>query len=410
VRVLLLNQFYPPDTAPTGEALQDLARVLAQRGHDVHVVCSRESYGGPSSAAPETAAPAGVAVHRLGGAWSAGTGLLRKGAGYASFAARLALAARGLPHPDVVVALTTPPWLGSLASAVPGWRRVPRVDWVMDVYPDALCAAGLLRRGGLPFRRLEAATRRQLRSAAAVVALGPFMARTLTPRGGAGFRPDVVPLWGDAPLGPPDGDAAAAARRAHGWAGEDLVLLYSGNMGRGHRVAEFLEAAARLGRGGPRWVFRGGGARRAEVEAFRQGRPDARVELRPYVARATRRAHMAAADVHLASLSTPWQGLIVPSKVQAAFSAGRPLIFVGPSENEVAAWTRESGGGWTVAEDDVRGLLDAVEQAGDARERARRGQAALAFARERFDPERNVPALAGIVERAGAAPSPSGRP
>ena len=403
MRVLLLNQFYPPDTAPTGEALHDLAGILAQRGHDVHVVCSRDSYGGVSPAAPETAGRAGVAVHRLGGAWSAGTGLLRKGAGYASFAARLALAARGLPHPDVVVALTTPPWLGSVASAVPAWRRVPRVDWVMDVYPDALCASGLLRRGGLPFQRLEAISRRQLRGAAAVVALGPFMARALAPRGGDEVRLDVVPLGGDAPLGPPDGDAVAEARRSHGWAPEDLVLLYSGNMGRGHRVAEFLEAAGRLGPAGPRWVFRGGGPRRAEVEGFRQGQSQARVEVLSYVPRAARAAHLAAADVHLASLSAPWQGLIVPSKVQAAFATARPLIFVGPAENEVAAWTRESGGGWVVPEGDVPGLLAAVEQARDAGERARRGQAALAFARDHFDPAQNTERMARIVERAGVA-------
>jgi len=114
VRVALLNQFYPPDVAPTGQALQDLARAATARGHEVHVFHSRAS--------------------------SARTGMAGKALDYASYAARLALAARRLPRPDVIVVLTTPPYLGLLASFVPRWRGVARVEWVMDVYPDVLAA------------------------------------------------------------------------------------------------------------------------------------------------------------------------------------------------------------------------------------------------------------------------------
>ncbi len=52
MRFLLLNQFYPPDPAPTGQYLHDLAQVLVARGHDVQVLCSRRSYDGSSVYAP----------------------------------------------------------------------------------------------------------------------------------------------------------------------------------------------------------------------------------------------------------------------------------------------------------------------------------------------------------------------
>jgi glycosyltransferase involved in cell wall biosynthesis len=400
VRVLLLNQFYPPDVAPTGQALQDLARALAARGHEVHVICSRVAYGAPPATSPEAASEDGVAVHRLGGVSSARTGLVGRMADYASFTARLALASLGLPRPDVIVALATPPYLGLLASLAPSWRGVARVEWIMDVYPDVLAAHGALRRGGALFRLLESRSRGQLRGAAAVVALGPFMARVLESRMDDRARLASVPPWGEDPRGSSPPEAVAAMRRARGWDPGELVLLYSGNMGRGHRLSEFLEAASRLGAAGPRWAFAGGGVRRAEVESFARARPEARVQLLPYAPRDRLRESLSSADVHLASLSAPWQGLIVPSKVQAAFGVGRPVLFVGPRENEVASWIEESGGGWIVGELDVRGLLAAVEQSGDAAERARRGQAGLAFARQRFDPGRSRERMAAIIERA----------
>jgi len=405
VRILLLNQFYPPDVAPTGQALHDLARTLAARGHDVHVVCSGGSYGGgplPALGDGED----GVAVHRLRAPGVGRRAVAGQLVDYASFAAHLALAAARLPRPDMVVALSTPPYLGLLASVLPRWRGCARAHWVMDVYPEVLAAHGLMRRGRAPFRMLQSLARRQLRGAAAVIALGPFMARALEPRVADPARLTWVPLWGEGPLGPAPPEAASAVRRSRGWAEDEVVLLYSGNMGRGHRLSEFLEAAVRLGATGPRWAFLGGGFRRPEVEAVAGTRPGSRVELLPYEPRDRLRASLAAADVHLASLSAPWQGLIVPSKVQAAFAAARPVLFVGPRDNESAAWVEESGGGWVVGEGDVHGLLTAVDQARDLAERSRRGQAGLAFARERFDPARNTNRIACIIEQGGAASHP----
>ena len=64
MRFLLVNQFYPPDMAPTGQHLHDLARCLVTRGHSVRVLCSRRSYdGGGEYAAEETLD--GVEVRRL---------------------------------------------------------------------------------------------------------------------------------------------------------------------------------------------------------------------------------------------------------------------------------------------------------------------------------------------------------
>ena len=399
MRVLLLNQFYPPDVAPTGQALHDLARILAARGHEVHLMHSRAA-GGAAALASPAASEGGVTVHLLGRASSSSTGMARKALDYASFGIRVVLASRTVPRPDVIVTLTTPPYLGLLCAVVPGWRGVARVEWIMDVYPDVLAAHGILRRRGAPYRFLEGRSRGQLRAASAVIALGPVMSRVLEAYVADPARVFSVPLWGEAPLGPAPAEEARAVRRSRGWEAGELVLLYSGNMGRGHRLSEFLEAAARLGPAGPRWVFAGGGVRRPDVESLARSRPEARVQLLPYAPRSTLRAGLSAADVHLASLDASWQGLIVPSKVQAAFACARPVLFVGPRDNEAAAWIEESGGGWVVAEGDVAGVLSAVEQARDPGERSRRGEAGLAFARARFHPARNPERIAEVVEQA----------
>ena len=118
MQILLLNQFYPPDVAPTGQVLHDLARVLSGRGHQVRVVCSRRSYdGGQRFPARETLD--GVEVLRLPALGFGRRSFLGKAADYLSFCAALLWRLTFLrPKPDLVLALTTPPYVGLLAKLV----------------------------------------------------------------------------------------------------------------------------------------------------------------------------------------------------------------------------------------------------------------------------------------------------
>jgi colanic acid biosynthesis glycosyl transferase WcaI len=233
-----------------------------------------------------------------------------------------------------------------------------------------------------------------------VLALGARMGERVAPYLSGKSRLEWVPLWGPA-ASAVTREEREAFRSRRSWSPNQCVLLYSGNMGLGHRLDEFLAAAGQTGSGGPIWAFTGGGRRRAEVERFVADHPASRVELHPYVAEDELAVALASADVHLVSLREGWEGLIVPSKLQAAFAAGRPVIFVGPRKSESADWVLASGGGWVVSPGDVEGLLKCVSAAQDPAERARRGELGLQYAQEHFDRSRNVARVAELLEASG---------
>jgi glycosyltransferase involved in cell wall biosynthesis len=277
MRILILNQFYPPDMAPTGQVAHDLARCLVARGHEVTALASRCGYAGEGKY-PAREVIDGVVVQRVAALSFGPKSHLRKLLAYGSFyvatAARLALLR---PRPDVVVALTTPPYIGLLARLLGLLRRWRRVHWIMDLYPDVMAAHGMLGRG--PTGRLAASalrwlTRRELAGAAAVLTLGPDMAERCRPYVHPATRLEWVPLWAGEGLFSIDEDAERNLRRERGWDGK-LVFLYSGNMGLGHRFGEFL-AAAGAAPGGVlqtagscrrRGLADGGYGRRSEAEA-----------------------------------------------------------------------------------------------------------------------------------------------
>ena len=385
MRFLLLNQFYPPDVAPTGQYLHDLARSLVQRGHSVKVLCSRRSYNGARTFSPRENMN-GVEVVRLAATGFGRRGFLGKIADYASF---YGLLLRALiferERPDVILSLTTPPYIGLLARFAAKRHGCRHAHWIMDLYPDVMFAHGMMRKEGINARFLRKLTRWQFKGADRIFTLGPTMAERITTYCDEDdSRVCWIPLWTNSEPVAWDENEPNPLRAARKWSLEETVFLYSGNMGLGHRFNEFLEAAKQLSNSKIRWAFAGDGKRRMEIETFAKSNPAARIEFLESVPYAQLRAHLCSADVHLASMDSAWQGTMVPSKLQGSFAVARPVLYVGGQNCETALWIEQSGGGWVVDENDVKGLFRAIAQALDPLERRRRGQAALEFARGHF--------------------------
>ena len=400
MRILLLNQFYPPDVAPTGQYLHDLARRLVERGHEVEVVCSQRSYDGGSRFLPGEIID-GVRVTRLPAFGFGRRGFIGKLADYMSFYLLLALRLLTVRHPDLILSLTTQPYVGLLGKLAAKLRRSEHAHWIMDLYPDVLAAHGSMRSQSLCFRFLAWLTRMQLRGSKLKLTLGEFMnTRVSAYVDSRESSLTVVPLWSANDLTPCVQETVMSIRDQRQWKTSDLVLMYSGNMGLGHRFQEFLNAADRLGPVGPLWVFAGGGKRRAEVETFAKAHPHARITMLPYAPREQLRESLCAADVHLVSQDSAWQGLIVPSKLQSIFAVGRPVVFVGSRDNEIANWIEKSGAGWIAPENDVDVLIAAVRDAGDITERTKRGLAAQQFAEAWFQADASCTRIVQLLESA----------
>jgi glycosyltransferase involved in cell wall biosynthesis len=394
VRIVLLNQFYPPDVAPTGRYLHDLARALVAQGHHVTVIASRHAYGGGGDFEAREHLD-GVEVIRLSGSGFGRDSYLGKLADYTAYVAGLARELARVTKPELVVALTTPPFLGLLAKLIAEARKVRHAHWVMDLYPDAMQAHGIVK-NAISYKALQALARRAFAGASTVLTLGPVMAERVSQYVGGDTRVEWVPLWTLDGIEPAPEAASTALRESRGWAQDRLVLLYSGNMGLGHRFEEFLEAARELGPNGPLWIFTGSGRGRPIIERFVAENHGLPVRLLPHVDNADLAAHLCSADIHLASVDPAWDGLILPSKVQGSFAVARPVLFVGSDNHEIARWIGESKGGWNIAVKDSAGLA-ALLRSSTAEDHRARGAAAQRFAGSTFAREINAERVAAYL-------------
>lgn len=410
--IVLINQFYPPDGAPTGAKLHALAKALCERGERVIVLASSRSYNGDKRF--RSGIFEGVQVVRLPATGFGRSSFLGKLLDYGSFYVALFFKLLLLwPRPKVAVALTTPPFLGLLPALLFGRRyrsshekisgtRV--IQWTMDLYPDVMMAHRMMEKNSLSYRLLSALTRIQFARSDIVLALGPRMARSVlayidteqsaqNPSIERQSKVQWIPLWADPDNLPITEEEHRSLRRQYGWTDSAFVLMHAGNVGPGTLISEFLEAASRIGGQGPIWAFFGGGSHWRDLESALQQNPFLPIQLHGYAP--SKILH--AADVHLVSLADSWTGVGVPSKLQNILAIGKPAIFVGSAECESAIWVRESGGGWAVREGDVDGLIAAIAEAKDPTERSRRGILALEYARQNFDLGQNCSRMVSLV-------------
>lgn len=195
MRILLINQFYKPDTAATGQLLADVGEELAAQGHEVHVICSRRTYSGGTPAFAAHEVIQGVHVHRVGATGFGRATAAGRMLDWLSFYLLALWRAIVMPKVDVCVSLTTPPLISLVGWMLSKFRGTQSVIWVMDVYPDIAVAYDVLQGKGFLCRLLSRINRVLLRNAAAVISLGEVMAERLQSSGVLRERLHTVHNW-----------------------------------------------------------------------------------------------------------------------------------------------------------------------------------------------------------------------
>ncbi|MCA9284796.1 MAG: glycosyltransferase family 4 protein [Phycisphaerales bacterium] len=387
MRVLLINQVFHPDVAATAQHAHDLARHLVAHGHEVEVIASRSLYGSTGAMLPRHEVVDGIEVNRVGRSIFGKAGLAARAADFALFYAAAALKSLRVRRPDVVVCFTTPPFIALLGWALRGLRGCRFVYWVMDLYPDLPIACGAMRENGLLARILERVNRFCLRHADRVVVLGRCMLERVRDKGVDHGQVVHIGVWSDQAEVKPI-ERSANPYRVEWNLGDRFVVMYSGNFGLGHDVRTMCQAAERLqGDDRIRFVFAGGGKRKAEVEAFVREHRLANAVLAPYQPRERLDASLSCADLHLVSLSEGVEGIMVPCKLFGAMAAGRPTVFIGHPSSEIARVLEEHGAGAAVRQGDVEGLVATIASLVEDGERRRamgaRARTALGAAYDR---------------------------
>jgi glycosyltransferase involved in cell wall biosynthesis len=398
--VYLVNRYFWPDESATSLLLTDLAEDLRARGHEVRVFTSRQLYNQPQAQLPARQIWQGIRIHRLNASRFGRRHFWGRLLDIITFHLALRYAHGISAPPDVWFVMTDPPLLVTTVLKLRAHLNGRVVHHVDDVYPDLAMALGSLPSRGLVSSLLNRWAKAGLRDCDQVLALGTCMAGVLKQKGAAEDRLTVAPPWADGGRLYPLEHAENRFRQALGIPGDHLVVMYSGNMGLGHRFETILSAARSLAPVDTvHFVFIGDGAKKPQIEAFRRVHNLKNIILLPYQPRERLRETLSAGDVHLISLDAKVQGLIVPSKLAGILAVGRPAVFLGSQQNSVATAILQGQCGYVIPEGDVSRLEEVIETLmKDKGYRRRLGEAARKLFDREYDRAVVVPKIIAKIE------------
>ena len=360
MRVLLINQTFYPDIAATAQHAHDLARFLVAEGHEVTAIASRSIYGEKGAALPREETVDGIRVVRVGKSIFGKSSIAARAIDFGLFYLLAFWKSMIMRRQDVVICLTTPPFVALIGWVLRCVRGTRYVYWVMDLYPDVAVACGVMRGTSPVTWLLERLNRFCMTHADQSVVLGRCMAARVAEKGVPAERLALINVWSDPNEIKPIDPATNSYRRE--WnVGDRLLVMYSGNFGIEHDVVTIARGVEAL-RNDPNvmFAFVGGGKRKDELIHLLKARGLSNFVEAPYQPRERINELLGAADIHLASLLSSATGIMVPSKFYGVLAAGRPILYIGEKSGEVARVIDEEQCGFVFAPGDVSGLSVAL--------------------------------------------------
>ena len=348
--ILFINRVYPPSSGATGEMLCQLAEALAARRWDVTILAT------DTGGVPKDSLRNGVRILRTGGLFSRKSTLLRA-VSYGCMIPWLLIRALLLPRTDFIVTMTDPPMLAAIGPLLAFFKKNKIIHWAQDIYPEVAEELGVLPSGHTITRVLREVSSFALQCHDAVISIGRCMLQRMVARGIPAEKIHLIPNWAP-PIAPCD-KFNNPFRRQQGLEG-GFVVAYSGNMGLAHDFDTILAVAESLRGRHIVFLMIGDGPRRAEIQRAANSRGLDNMRFLPSQLPDKLSESLSAADAHLVTMRTPLCGLVVPSKFYGVLAAGRPCLFVGPKESEVALSLTELDAGMVIDPENPSALAAAI--------------------------------------------------
>ena len=366
LRLVVLCPHFAPDLAPTGVVMTRIVTELAARGHELHVVTSLPWYrnhaiepgwGGRLWRTEKTEWGSIIRVHPFPG--KSKSNLLRRALGFIAFSYAVGIRsvhADGLPFKvDGVLAMSPPLTLGLTGWCTKIIRRAPLVFNIQDVFPDAA-----IQTGAISNKKIIAAAkwleRVSYQRSDAVVLLSQDLRTNIANKIDAKHhhRLHVIPNFVDTVAITPQ-DRMTNYRSELG-IGDQLVVMYAGNVGFSQSLNLVVEAAAKFPE--VAFVVNGDGAARNKLQE--DCAELANVYFGDYQPIERLSEVLATGDIHLVPLRTGLAAVSVPSKSYSILAAGRPMLAAIDLNTEIPNMLQQSGAGIAVEPDNAPAFIEAL--------------------------------------------------
>lgn len=361
-RIWIISEYYYPVVVTTGYYVTEIAEYMAAKGLDVGVITSNNTYyASDESSQLKYEQHNGVniyrKVHRQINKDDNKKRVLRLLSLSFSF---FWMSMRRLKKGDQVIVLTNPAFFLLFMPVVRFFTGCKYHILVHDIFPENLSSLGKVNQNGSIYKLLKKIFDRAYSKANSLISIGNDMSNVLASKVKGKTPIGLITNWADVDeVVPQEKEKTETYQKIKDFAGNHVLFQFAGNLGKAQGLDNVLAAIFKVETDDARFLFVGAGAKLDDINKFAE--EHANTYSFGFVNRSQQNDFLNACDIGIVTLADGMYGLGVPSKSYNIMATGRPILYIGEEDSEVAINVKKYDIGWVVRPNDPDALKRQIE-------------------------------------------------
>lgn len=359
-KVWIISEIYYPVRTSTGYYMTEIAEYLAKKEMNVHVVCTGMIYSsGEKGSLLKEELYNGVNIHRVFTPNIDKNNLIKRLFRLLLSSFRLFFKIlNSVEKGDKVLIVTNPAFLILMMPYVAWRKRISYSILVHDVFPENLVAIKKISSSSFLYRVLKCIFDMAYSKAQLCISIGRDMSQVLTKKIKNNSTLHFISIWSeDKDVTPIDKRVTRTCSNLN--LSNRFIFQFAGNLGYAQGIENLLKAILQIKNEQIHFLFIGSGAKYNEIASFVKTHRN--ISLLGFQDRSNQNDFLNACDVGIVTLSDGMYGLGVPSKSYNIMAAGKPILFIGDENSEIALCIKEYSLGWIVEPNNPQALAEMIE-------------------------------------------------
>ena len=357
-RIWIVSEYYYPIVTSTGFYMTEIAEFLSRKGMDVHVICTGAKYNETASyVMKKYEEHNGVIIHRVLALGIDKNDFIKRALRILASSMCLFFLLKKVKKGDELLVVTNPAFLLVFMPLISFLKGIRYKLLVHDIFPENMVAIRRMKDSSFAYHFFRVIFNKSYSNADVCISIGRDMREILRKKTQGKTNIVLIPNWADnEDITPLCKKETFLYKKLHI---SSFIFQFAGNLGHAQGLDNILSAITLIDNEDISFLFIGGGAKADVIREFSRNREN--VICLGFQDRSHQNDFLNMCDVGIVTLSDGMYGLGVPSKSYNIMAAGKPILYIGDENSEIALCIKEYSLGWVVVPDDPYALKDMIE-------------------------------------------------
>ncbi|OUO52388.1 hypothetical protein B5F77_08550 [Parabacteroides sp. An277] len=367
-RIWIVTELFYPEETSTAYILTKIAQRLTEK-YDVHIICGPKTYDKNSLVAENSKSQllnSNIIIQRVSDTKLDKNKLLSRIIRFIILSWKLSYTLwKNLESNDSILIVTNPAPLLLIISLIKRIRKNKLYVLVHDVFPENTIPANIITSSdSLLYKILKKVFDFAYRQADTLIVLGRDMKEVMKKKLGANKRNtdiQIIENWAETDYIMPNKTKNLDMFLAN----PKIDVQYAGNIGRVQGLINFLHIIKSIENPCLRFSFWGEGACKQEMMKYVEEKKIHNVYFFKGYTRNEQSSVLNNCDIAIVLLAKGMYGLGVPSKSYNIMAAGKPILFIGDTNSEIALEIKDNKIGFCFESEDSKGICSFFQNLGE---------------------------------------------